>query len=100
MQHRARPAPRGDHDRTAADPLGPPPGAAEGRAPEDRAQDDAHLEAREARADAAADAAAERDPAVGVGALAEEALRAERAGLGVHVSSAVREVDARRDDRS
>src|SRR4051794_25904891 len=64
---------------------------------EQHAQDDVELHVSERGADAAADAAAERDPAVGVGQLVEEALGQEAVRLGEEVGIEVREAGAEAD---
>src|SRR3954452_5062593 len=66
---------------------------------EDDPQHPLHLHFRVAGGEAATDAAAERDPGVGAGLPADEALRKEAAGLLVEALVAVDQVDAGGDDR-
>ena len=70
------------------------------------AQHEPHLQQREARAEAAPPPAAERQPGVGAGLSAEEALGPERVRIGIDLGIVVNEVgaadqhDARRDRSS
>ena len=71
---------------------------AEARVAKDRPQDHADLEQREGSAQATACAAPERDPLIGPGSCADEALRLESVGLGVEVRPAVQGVGEGHDD--